>query len=409
SLAMTAMQKRKHMAAYPPGTYIDATPSPTWLAENDLRYASDPYAEDLIRLFNYYLNQMSVATVALADEADDLSTPIPGTNDLIGLGFNNNAYTTGIAAAALASSGLAGTVAQVGDANRVRFKPIEVIAQQLVDYMVFFQNDAGSYPGSFYYTPNANSPDASTSEWMYSGLHALATSPMAARGVYVNNLVKARIGSFLRQSIHVVQLAVTPPDPVRPYGTRGFSYTPALPGYSFQLSAGPLMMLGLMGWNNPLWEGSTALIPNAVGFSLTVNSTRGDAYATFRQVFDYIGDEWNGIGGQDGQGWDVGQWPGGAGGYNRSDNDYNLYAIQWAAKGLAAIGAVCVGGTEAQDANGACTDGNDWRHQHTVLLVRRQVLDSTGAKWEPIRGNAVNSLMGTMKTSMALLTLTLAQ
>ncbi|MFA5910534.1 MAG: hypothetical protein WC815_17270 [Vicinamibacterales bacterium] len=407
AIAMTAMQKRKHMAAYPPGTYADATPSPTWLAENDLRYASDPYAEDLVRLFNYNLSQMGVVGVAAADEADDLATPIAGTNDGIGLSFTvnpvNEAYVSGIAAAALATSGMAGTVAQVGDTNRVRFKPIEFIAQQAVDYLVWFQNDSGSHPGSFYYTPNANAPDASTSQWMYSALHAMATSPMAARGVYVNNMVKARVGSFLRATIHNTGAAVAAG---RPYGSGGFSYTPSLTGYSFQLSAGPLMAMGLMGWNNPLWEGSTALIPNDAGFTGT---TRGQAYTTFRQVFDYIGDDWYGTGGQDVQSWGLGQWAGGATGYLLNDNDYNLYSMHWAAKGLSAVGAVCVGGMDAQDANGACTDGNDWRHQHSVLLVRRQAVTTAGATWTSTRGNPVQYMDATMKNSIAVLTLALAQ
>jgi hypothetical protein len=407
-IAMTAMQKRKHMAAYPPGTYPDATPSPTWLAENDLRYASDPYAEDLLRMFNYNLNQMAVVSVLAADEADDLTTPMSGTNDGIGLAFSSdmNAYTNGIAAAALATSGLAGTVAQTGDVNRIRFKPIEFIAQQAVDYLVFFQNDSGSHPGSFYYTPNANAPDASTSQWMYAALHAFATSPLAAKGVYVNNMVKARMGSFLRSSLH---LTTAPAIAGRPYGSGGFTYTPSIPGYSFQLSAGPLVAMGLMGWNNPLWEGNTALIPNDAGININVPSTRGQAYTAFRQVFDFIGDEWNGTGGVDGNAWSTGQWTGGAGGYNRTDDQYNLYSIQWAAKGLSAIGAVCVGATEAQDANGACTDGNDWKHQHTVLLVRRQGVAASGATWLPALGPAVNSLDMPLKTGMAILTLALAQ
>lgn len=414
AIAMTAMQKRKHMAAYPPGTYRDRTPSPAWLAENDLRYASDPYAEDLIRLFNYNLSQMGVVQVLAADEADDLSTPMPGTNDGIGLSFSINsgidAYIAGIAAEALATCGMAGTVAQVGDMNRVLYKPIEVIAQQAVDYLVWFQNDGGSYPGSFSYTPNQNNPDASTSQWMYSALQAMATSPMTAQGLYVNNLVKARVGSFLRASIHTTGAAAVPGG--RPYGSGGFSYNPAMAGYSFQLSAGPLMAMAMMGWDNPQWEGSTAFIPDAVGFSLYVQSTRGQAYSAFRQVFDYIGDDWYGTGGQDGMPWGLGQWAGGATGYLLNDDDYNLYSMQWAAKGLSAVGGVCVGGMDAQDANGACTDGNDWKHQHTTLLVRRQTVGVQGATWASARGNPMAgtlNIQAPMKTAMAVLTLALAQ
>lgn len=403
-IAMSAMQKRKHMAAYPPGTYVDATPSPTWLAENDLRYASDPYAEDLLRMFNYNLEQMVVVGVAATDEADDLTSPMTATNDGIGLGYmGTNAYTSGIAAAAFATSGLAGTVAQTGDPNRIRYKPIEFIGQQMVDYLVWFQNDGGSATGSFYYTPNTNIPDSSTSQWMYSALHAFATSPMAAKGVYVNNLVKARVGMFLRSTNHQTPAPVAPG---RPYGSGGFSYQAVgNNNSSFQLSAGPLMMMGLMGWTNPLWEGNSALIPTETGIT---GATRAQAYIVFRRTFDYIGDEWNGTGGID-VGWGTGQWAGGAGGYNRIDDQYNLYSIHWASKGLSAIAAVCVGGTEAQDANGACTDGNDWKHHHTVLLVRRQGVTANGATWSPTLGPAVSNLDMPLKTGMATLTLALAQ
>ena len=407
AIAMTAMQKRKHMAAYPPGTYQDATPTPTWLAENDLRYARDPYAQDVVRLLNFSLGQLSVYSVDAADEADDLSTPIAGTNDGFGLAYNN-AYHFGMLAEAIASCGMAGTLAQWGDVNRIRYRPIEFVAQQIVDGMVWFQNEGG-YPGSFYYTPNGNSPDASTSQWMYSGLHAMATSPMAAQGLYVNNLVKARIGSFLRQSMHTVQPATDPPDPSRPYGSAGLSYTPSQPGSAFQLSAGPLMAMALMGWNNAQWLGNTGGIPNNVGiFSLYVQTNRDQAYRAFRQVFDYIGDDWNGTGGAGDIFPAKGQW--GTAAYLVGDDDYNLYSIQFAARGLSAVGAVCVGGTEAQDANGACTDGNDWKHQHTVLLVRRQSLSAAGAAWNSLRGNPmVGSISLPMKTAMAVITLALAQ
>ena len=412
-LAMTVMQNRKHIAAYPPGTYIDATPSPTWLAESDLRYATDPYAEDLLRMLNFQLSQMSPVGIDTADESDDLSTPIPGTNDGFGLAFENQlqSYYAGPAAAALATCGMAGTLAQVGDPSRVAFKPIEFIAQQAVDYLVWAQSDGGSYPGSFYYTPNANSPDSSTSQWMYSALHAMATSPMTARGLYVNNRVKTRIGTFLRAAMKNTPLGTAT---TAPKGTRALTYTPGYNGWSFQLSAGPLMMMGLMGWNNPLWDNSNAITPIDAGFT---SLTRGQAYTAFRQVFDYIGEDFNNNssgGYTDGVGWSTGQWLGGAGGYNRTDDNYNLYSIQWAAKGLAAVGAVCTGGTEAQDANGACTDGNDWRHQYSVLLVRRQSVTANGgawlvSAWTQAQGYPIQSSDAAMRNAFAILTLALAQ
>jgi hypothetical protein len=361
-------------------------------------------------MLNYNLSQMTVVQVAAADEGDDFSAPVLGTNDGFGLSFESTqtAYHSGIAAEALATCGLGGTLAQVGDPSRVRYKPIEFIAQQAVDFLVWHQNDIGSYVGSFYYTPNTNQPDGSTSAWMYGGLYAMATSPLAARGVYVNNMVRARIGLFLRASIHATPSGVAPS---RPYGTGGFTYTPAMGGYSYQLSAAPLLAMAMMGWNNPLWEGNTALIPNDAGITIT---TRGQAYITYRQTFDYIGDDFNGTGGADANGWSLGQWQGGAGGYDRTDDQFNLYTIQWVARGLAAVGATCAGGTEAQDANGACTDGNDWRHQYSVLLVRRQTVAPGGGAWllagyNAISGNAINAMDAPMRNALAIATLHLSQ
>jgi hypothetical protein len=410
-IAMTAMQQRKHMAAYPPGTYPagDPVPSPTWRTDNDLRYASDPYAEDLLRMFNSNLSQMGVVSVAAVDEGDDAKTPIPGTNDLIGLTFGineQNAYYTGIAAGALATSGMAGTAAQVGDLNRVRGRTIEFIAQQTVDFMNWFQNDVGASLGSFYYTPNANTDDGSTSQWMYYGLWVMDKYMSPYGVITATERLKGRLAAYLRASQHTV-----PPGTVsasHPYGAGATSYTMgATNNYAFQLSAGPLVAMAMMGWQNPTWENNNGLA--SLDFSAGP-VTRGQAYITYRKQFDYIGDDWNGTGGNDQNGnWGQGQWAGGVGGYLRNDNDYNLYSIQWAAKAMSALGATCVGGTEAQDANGVCTDGNDWKHQHTTLLVRRQTVTTSGSMWTSTRGFAVLSMTQSMKTAMAIITLELAQ
>lgn len=409
---MTAMQKRKHKAAYPPGTYAggDPVPTPTWLAENDLRYRSDPYAEDLVRLLNFNLSNMPAFGVSASDEADDAGTPIAGTNDGIGLSFSmQDAYHTGIAAEGLATSGLAGTAAQVGPVPYVRGRTIEFIAQQVTDYMVFFQNDAGGTAayGGFYYTPNANAGDNSTSQWLYAGLAAMETN-MSQHGVIVNDRYKSRVAGYLRTNQHTVPNGT---GPTRPYGAGGHAYTNSgtQAFYSFQLSAGPLVAMAMMGWNNPQWENSNGLLPFDSG---TPAITRGQAYVSFRKQFDYIGDDWHGTGGNDQNGtWGMGQWgaaiSGPGTGYLRNTlpDDYNLYSIQWAARAMSALNVPCIGGTEAF-ANGVCTDGNDWRHQHSVALVRNQLADS---RWLSLRGHATNSAGQTLATAWAAITLHLAQ
>jgi hypothetical protein len=357
-------------------------------------------------MFNYLLTQMTVVGVTAADEGDDLSTPMAGTNDLIGLGFgtapgNPYAYHAGIAAAALAESGMAGTVAQVGDPNRVLYKPIEFIAQQVVDFMVWFQNDGGVV-GSFYYTPNTNFDDASTSGWMYSGLYALANSPMKARGLYVNNMVWARIAQYVQQGLKNA-----------PTGGSGVSYTvSASGGVSFVLTAYPLMAMGQSGWNNPLWSGS-----GSVAFAGFNAITRGQAYTSFQKVMTYYRNSWPGtvVAGQDQNAWFWGLWADGLSGYARDDDQYNLYAMMAVAKGFTAVGLSCVGGPDTQDANTVCTGAtSDWRHQFATVLVRRESFAASGGTWlttgyNQISGNSINSMDAPMRNALAILTLKLAQ
>ena len=207
---LEALGRNQHSPAFPPA-YIGDQPNPM---ENAMRWATDPYAEDAARLVNGLLAAATVVGVAAADESNMVgfypevtATPIPGTDDGIGLyiGSTPGDQTTGWMANALrglAVSHLTGYVAQVGDANRVLGRRLEFIIQQLVDGLVWAQNDGGSYPGSWYYTPNANADlmgeytggalEVSQALW-------LTEQAMKGSGVVVPNLAKARLVQYLSQ------------------------------------------------------------------------------------------------------------------------------------------------------------------------------------------------------------------
>ena len=100
----------------------------------------------------------------------------------------------------LAVSRLTGFVAQVGDPNRILGRKYEFILQQMVDGLVWAQNDTGAV-GGWYYTPNAGNDqlgelpagalDSAEALWQ-------VEQSMGASGVLVPNMVKARLMDYLR-------------------------------------------------------------------------------------------------------------------------------------------------------------------------------------------------------------------
>ena len=103
--------------------------------------------------------------------------------------------------AALAKSGLAGTMAQVGTGAG---KSLEFIVQQMVDYAVFAEIDenspanaiggwSNSYCNNYVWGPNYINVYVS-SGWYYA-LQA-AEAEMADSGVYVNDRLKKQTGQY---------------------------------------------------------------------------------------------------------------------------------------------------------------------------------------------------------------------
>ncbi|HVV85817.1 MAG TPA: PKD domain-containing protein, partial [Kofleriaceae bacterium] len=248
--------------------------------DNAARFANDPYAEDASRMINHLLGQMTVVNVAGQDESNltgfypEVSKePIFGTDDGIGLwiGYSpgeQTIYPMGHALASFSVMGMQGYVAQVGDANRVLGRRFEFIIQQMVDALVWAQNDGGTV-GSWYYTPNANSDDLSTGLWGITGLwHA---DEFASKyGVIVPNIVKTRLVDYIRGNSRACN------------GGTGGQYTNGGGGCGFTVSAAQLLTLG--------WVGSNTFASNdgRVAFPSYTGTTRGQLRTLYDSSTTYI-------------------------------------------------------------------------------------------------------------------------
>ena len=187
-----------HRAAYPPGSYVhgtrvDATALPEgWYEANDMRYATDPYAEDAARLLNYIATQsFSQVSVSGQYEGNDGMTPIPGTDNGRGV-FHTNTDLTGRLIAALADSGMGGTSLQAG--AFIGYS-VEYLVQEMVDLMSAWQNKNAPYSGGWYYTM----PSSSLGHATHAGVMGLseAERSMGRYGVIVNRDTKYRLANYV--------------------------------------------------------------------------------------------------------------------------------------------------------------------------------------------------------------------
>ena len=233
-----------HFAAFP-SAYIGEMPD---AAENSLRWANDPYAEDAMRLVNYIINQGHVVDVAAADESnlygfypEQTLEPIFGTDD--GTGYyigastaDETIYYEGHALSALAVSRLQGFVAQTGDASKILGRRFEYVIQQVTDAAVWAQHEGGVV-GSFFYTPNSASDDLSTALWGITGLwHADEFG--RSYGIIVPNTVKARLAQYTQANLNTCAA-----------GQTGGSYSTSSNACDFTMSAAHVLTLGWVGSN----------------------------------------------------------------------------------------------------------------------------------------------------------------
>ena len=195
-----------HSAGYPPGTYgLFGNPPPpdwdAWTADNDFRFDNDPYAEDAVRLLNYLLASLRAFPVGANAEEDDGRTPIPGTNDLTGWGApGEDPPQTGQVLAALAASGMQGTLVQVDGVAPVKGQSIELVVQQIVDLLAELQCAEAS-PGNGGWSDasgpcGTGRPLSFATHYAVDGL-AIADGVLSGHGVIVPRGVKFRLPNYL--------------------------------------------------------------------------------------------------------------------------------------------------------------------------------------------------------------------
>lgn len=346
---LEALGRNGHYAAFP-AAYIGTVPDPSG---NTQRFRDDPYAEDAMRLVNGLLQQVTSVTVPAADEVNTTgfypevtAAPILGSDDGIGLfaSFDQNISVAGGLLRALSVGQLTGYIAQVGDFNRVLGRPFELIVQQLVDGLVFAQNESGVV-GSWYYTPNAGvdllgeylggSLDAMTGLWT-------AEQFMGRHGVIVPNLAKARLAQYILANSNTC-----------PQGGTGGSFSTSANGVcDFALSAAHVFALGWVGANGFATNDSRLAFPgyNAV--------TRGQLRSQFNSSLVFITNVFlSTSAGQNN--WDTGFVEGGN--FGRVDGAGNHWSmLQWARASRA---------VEPQIVN---YGSNDWERLFARYLVLNQ-------------------------------------
>jgi hypothetical protein len=318
-LFLEALARSGHQLAFP-SAYIGDMPN---AIDNARRWATDPYAEDIARLVNALMAQASVVSVPAADEdnrsgvwPEVVQTPIPGTDDGIGIfvGTSPGEQSVGIHAnvlRGLASANLAGYVAQTGDSNRIVGRRFELIIQQMVDALVWAQNESGVV-GSWYYTPNsagdvlgefpAGAIDAAEALWQ-------VEQSMSASGVIVPNLLKARLAQYIRSNSNNC-----------PIGGTGGSYSTAADGVcDFSTTAAHLFSLG--------WFGANTFAPadTRLAFPSYNALTRGQLRTQFDSTLTFISNAF--LGTSAGQlSWDMGFVEGGD--FGRTDGRGNLWGME---------------------------------------------------------------------------------
>ena len=368
--ALFLFERSGHLPAYPPETYDHdinaqgqprpAEPPAEFSSTNDVRYNTDPYAEDAVRAFNFLLLSMAPASVTSIDEADDGNVAIAGTNDGIGLapyvaGGINQFGGMGLPMAGIAGSGLAGTVAQVGHTTYVKGRPVEYIVQQSVDYLALLQTDTGgafNY-GGWYYSPNT-SIGWNHEDFIRSAFIALeAASSMQPAGVYVNNRLRDRAASYFKWNQDPLsKLAWWAPSSCS--GTGNFAET-----------GDSLIGMGYLGWSSFNLGDPAILTPIAGGVLLT----KGQARQIFNDYLYAVGTRWVSFQ-SDCVGWASGLFFNDNGTnttpYLRTDSKGNILAIFGLAEALSKL---------PNSSDFSTLNGHNWKREFSTYMIRNQYSD----------------------------------
>ena len=256
--------------------------------------------------------------------------------------------------AAIAASGLAGTVAQVSNA-RVNGKTFEYVVQQLVDFAVAAQIDATaggiSKMGGWSWSPcfgctNSQAVSYMDSHWILA--LQTAVQQMGTSGVYVNQALKGGLANVLVRNQNA---------------DGGPFYFDGYPLVLFEPIGGSILGCRWLGWD--AWDASD---PTPTGYP-NLPATRGEARTRFDSYMAYAIANWNLIGGA-GYNYDVtrGIWMDG----NPADTTPGYQADVWTMSGsLLRAGLSYSGATPAIQTVGA----HNWQREFSMSLVEGEYLD----------------------------------
>ena len=157
----------------------------------DGNYNTNPFVEDVRRGLNYCLSRTYSLRVSPQLAGD------PDTNgNGIGLysSLQSQLYETGIVLMALANSGDPDIIADLGLPNSdVAGQTYGYIAQDMVDFLAYAQNESGNGRGGWRYGPNSGNSDMSVTQWPVIGLEAAEFNPDFASVITVPGWVKTEL------------------------------------------------------------------------------------------------------------------------------------------------------------------------------------------------------------------------
>jgi hypothetical protein len=255
---LRALTTNSHLPAYKPGTYVEyGTPmGAEFYSWNDFKWNNDPYSEDAVRIFNYLLANINIASIG---------------SGAVGFTYTySDLCEAGNAISALAYSGMTLTKAQVGDATYVKGISLPDIMQRFVNYLAYSQILTGTDAGGWGYSPGE--PYA-TSYTTGGAILALISADVAmGYTITIPQTTKDKLAYFLlnfQRSDGSVQ------------------YMRSYPTSTFEPVGLFLAAAGWMGWNT-----FPSTDPTPIG-TAPYNLTRGNARVSYDKYLRFIADNFH--------------------------------------------------------------------------------------------------------------------
>lgn len=382
--ALMLFASNGHYPAYPPATLnaYSLTISPEWHAINNARWATDPYAEDAVRMLNYLLSTTSTTAIPSADESNVSGgitlTPIAGTDDSLGA-YNSitlvDAGTPGSSGAVLAAfaavlPALQGTPVQLAAASGLVGQSFEFLVQQAVDYVAAAQIDGDVGIGAWYVSAFNGNGSAGVAymdpgSWAQLGL-SMAEAYGSSSGVIVSDQHKYRCAQNYYRNLY------RGPTASLIGSAKRFN---ADTGASPEFTGGALLAAGWLGITNfsssdPDWNAWNGSSPSywSTYCPFSKRQLKLDTLDNQMTFLDYY---WTASSLLDDASWAAGLW---------TDGDYLggntsavygagrtgvAYALFWTAMGLRAI-------LPEPTYIGTPPNTHDWKHDFYIYCMRAQ-------------------------------------